>query len=155
MGDGASDLSGLVAVVTGAGRGLGRAHALRLAAGGAAVVVNDVGASASGHGRDGSVSARVVDEITATGGRAVANDVSIASFEGATSLVDAALEHFGAVHIVVNNAGFVTSTALADLEEHHLRELMDVHFIGTVGMMRAAIPHMMAARDGRIVNTLS
>ena len=149
------NLDGLVAVVTGAGRGLGRAHAIRLAAAGSAVLVNDVGANPSGQGTDLAVAETVSAEIVAAGGRAVANADSVASFEGAERIIDAAVEHFGSVDILINNAGFVTSTALSDLDEARLLSLMSVHFIGAVGTMKAAIPRMLGGGFGRVVNTVS
>src|ERR1700760_673749 len=98
---------GRTPIVTGAGRGMGRAHALLLAARGAAVVVNDLGGAVDGAGADEGPARSVVGEIEAAGGRAVANTASVASPEGAESIIATALEHFGGVDIVVNNAGIL------------------------------------------------
>jgi len=96
-----------VAIITGAGRGLGREHALLFASLGAKVVVNDLGGAVDGSGSDVSAAQSVVDEITAAGGQAVANTDSVSSFEGAKAMVDQAVSNFGDLHVVVNNAGIL------------------------------------------------
>src|SRR3954451_9408755 len=100
-------LDGRVAIVTGAGRGLGREHALLLAAHGARVVVNDLGGSASGQGADVSVAQTVADEIVAAGGEAVANTDSVSDWQGAKRLIDTAVDTFGRLDVLVNNAGII------------------------------------------------
>lgn len=148
-------LSGRVAVVTGSGRGIGRAEALHLASLGAAVVVNDIGSSMRGEGADTSPAAEVVAEIVAAGGRAVANSDDVASFAGGERIVQFAIDHFGRIDIVINNAGIVSSKGLHDLTEADLLRLFAVHCIGSVGTARAALPLMLAQGHGRIVNTVS
>ena len=146
---------GRTAIVTGAGRGMGRTHALLLAARGANVVVNDLGGAIDGGGADEAPARSVVSEIEAAGGRAVANTASVASQDGAESIVKTALDHFGAVDIVVNNAGILTShevpTSGADDVEHHL----SVHLMGAFNVTRAAWPYMAERSYGRVVMTTS
>jgi NAD(P)-dependent dehydrogenase (short-subunit alcohol dehydrogenase family) len=110
-------LENRVAIVTGAGRGLGRAHALRLAAEGAAVVVNDIGGAIDGEGSDVSPAEQVVAEIEAQGGRAVASFHDVADWDGARGLIATAVEAFGSLHVLVNNAGILRDQTLANLEE--------------------------------------
>jgi NAD(P)-dependent dehydrogenase (short-subunit alcohol dehydrogenase family) len=151
----AQHLAGRVAVVTGAGRGIGRAHALRLAAHGAAVLVNDVGGSMTGHGSDPSPADQVAKHVRGAGGRAAANHDDVSTFAGAARIVDDALEHFDRVDILVNNAGIVGDAPIEEITEETLTGLLSVHYLGTVGMCRAAVPHMRAQGHGRIVNTVS
>jgi NAD(P)-dependent dehydrogenase (short-subunit alcohol dehydrogenase family) len=110
-------LENRVAIVTGAGRGLGRAHALHLAAEGAAVVVNDIGGAIDGEGSDVSPAEQVVADITAAGGRAVSSFHDVSDWDGARALVESAVEAFGALHVLVNNAGILRDQTLANLEE--------------------------------------
>ena len=146
---------GRVAVVTGAGRGIGRAHAQLLAERGAIVVVNDLGGSVDGVGADEAPAATVVREITAAGGVAIPDHHDVSTVAGADALVTAAVEHFGHIDILVNNAGIIrwarVHEADADLLAHHLA----VHLGGSFNTTRAAWPHMVGQRYGRIVMTTS
>ena len=149
-------LTGRVALVTGAGRGIGRAHALELARRGAAVVVNDRGAALDGSGADPTPAEQVVTEIAAAGGVALADTTDIASLAGGRSAVARAVTKFGRLDIVVNNAGFAHgggTVAEPALEE--LDALVAVHLVGTLGTMAAAVPVMAEQAGGRIVNTVS
>lgn len=144
-----------MALVTGAGRGIGRAHAVLLAERGAKVVVSDIGVDLSGAGADGSVAARVVDEIVGTGGVAVADTNDIASFDGAAAAVEAGVQAFGKVDIVVNNAGLPGAASISDVTEEQLTRAFAVHFHGSIGTAKAAWPSMRAQGWGRIINTVS
>ncbi len=150
---------GRVAVVTGGGRGLGRAYALLLASRGAAVVVNDIGAALTGEGTDTGPAAEVVAEITAAGGRsggkAVACTESVATAAGAAAIVDAARNAFGRIDILVHNAGIVRRAPLAQMSEADFDAVLDVHLRGAFNLVRAALPAMTAAGYGRIVLTSS
>ncbi|MBF6438755.1 SDR family oxidoreductase [Nocardia cyriacigeorgica] len=133
-------LEGRVAVITGAGRGIGREHALLFAAEGAAVVVNDLGGSNAGEGSDAGPAQQVVDEIVAAGGRAVANTENIATWDGAKKLVEQAIDEFGKLDIVVNNAGILRDGFIAGLEESQWDAVIAVHLKG-----HAAVLHHAAA----------
>lgn len=148
-------LEGKVAIVTGAGRGLGRAHALTLARRGAAVVVNDLGCDPGGAGSDRGPAEGVVDEIERTGGVAIADTRDIGSLAGGAALVTAALRHFGRVDIVVNNAGIVRTTCVTDTDDTALDLMLAVHVKGSLGTAAAALPHLLEQGWGRIVNTVS
>lgn len=146
---------GRVAIVTGAGRGLGRAYAMLLAARGASVIVNDLGTSSEGDGHDEEVARSVVAEIASVGGRAVADDSDVATPEGAETLIARAVGEFKRLDIVVNNAGIVVwsdfpETTLDDLNRH-----LAVHVAGSFNVSRAAWPRMVSQHYGRIVNTTS
>ena len=143
---------GKVALVTGAGRGLGRAHARLLAARGARVVVNDLGTSGSGGGSDNSPAQAVVDEIRAAGGEAVANGDSV--IDGAR-IVQAALDHYGRLDIVVNNAGFLRDVAFHKMTAADWQDLYEVHLLGAFRILHAAWPGMRERGYGRVVNTSS
>ena len=124
-------LDGRVAVVTGGGRGIGRDHALSLARHGAKVVVNDLGGELDGTGSDPAPAQAVVDEIVGAGGEAVANGDDVADWEGAKGLVDAAIETFGDLHVVVNNAGILRDRVLANMTEEEWDAVIRVHLKGT------------------------
>jgi NAD(P)-dependent dehydrogenase (short-subunit alcohol dehydrogenase family) len=155
------DLRDKVAVVTGAGRGLGRSHALALAQAGAAVVVNDLGATLGGHGADLSPAQEVVAEIEAMGGRAVANGESVSDFEGAGRMVQQAIGELGGLDILVNNAGILQDRMLVNMTEGEWDAVIDVHLKGHFAPSQHAAAHWRArakAGDevrGRIVNTSS
>ena len=154
-------LEGKVAVVTGAGRGIGRGEALLLGALGASVVVNDLGTAADGGGRDLSVAQAVVDEIVAGGGKAVANGDDIASWDGAKSLIDTAVETFGGLDVLVNNAGFLRDAMSFNMDEEAFDAVVRVHLKGHFAPARWAAAHWRARAKagedvyGRIVNTTS
>lgn len=144
-----------VVIVTGAGRGLGREYALAFAARGAAVVVNDLGAEADGSGGSRAVAQGVVDEILAAGGRAVADTNSVATSDGARAIVRTALDSFGKVTVLVNNAGTIAYAALPDIGDEDWRRMLSVTLDGTFLMSRTVWPLMVAQGYGRIVNTTS
>jgi NAD(P)-dependent dehydrogenase (short-subunit alcohol dehydrogenase family) len=152
---------GRIAVVTGAGRGIGREHALSLAAHGAKVVVNDVGAAVDGSGGDLSPAEQVVQEIKGMGGEAVANGDSVSSWEGAQRLINTAIETFGDLHAVVNNAGILRDRVLANMTEEEWDAVINVHLKGTFAPSRWAAAYwrerFKAGQpvDGRIINTTS
>ncbi|MER5619430.1 SDR family NAD(P)-dependent oxidoreductase [Streptosporangium sp. NPDC002544] len=148
-------LDGQVAVVTGAGRGLGRAHALLLAERGAAVVVNDVGAALDGAGAELTPAEQVIKEITEAGGRAVADATDISTPEGAAQVVARAVETFGRLDILVNNAGILRDRTMAKLSPAEVDPVLAVHLGGTVWMTKAAWPLFTEQRYGRIINTTS
>jgi NAD(P)-dependent dehydrogenase (short-subunit alcohol dehydrogenase family) len=140
-----------VVVVTGAGGGLGRAYARFLADNGALVVVNDLGGARDGTGAGTSMADMVVDEIRNAGGQAVANYSSVATAEGAEAIVAMALEHFGAVHGVVNNAGILRDGAFHKSTDDAWDAVIKVHLYGGYHVTRAAWPHMREQRFGRVV----
>jgi NAD(P)-dependent dehydrogenase (short-subunit alcohol dehydrogenase family) len=146
---------GRVAVVTGGGRGLGRAHARALAADGATVVVNDLGVSLVGLGADDAPARQVVAEIEAAGGRALADTKDIASFAGGEALIERALTAFGRIDIVVNNAGITQQASIADLDPDVLHRHFAVHLESAIGTTRAAFAAMPATGGGSIINTVS
>ncbi|MEY3019834.1 MAG: hypothetical protein RLZZ272_818 [Actinomycetota bacterium] len=149
------DFDGRVAVVTGAGGGLGRSHALLLASRGARVVVNDLGGSRDGSGASASMADAVVEEIRAAGGEAVANHDSVATWEGGEAIVAAALESFGRIDVVVNNAGILRDVSFAKLAQPELDLVLRVHLYGGFHVARAAWPHLKEQGYGRIVSTTS
>ena len=143
-----------VVIVTGAGRGLGRSHALEFARRGARVVVNDLGGAVDGTG-SGPTAQSVVDEITRMGGQAIANTASVADESGAQSIVTDALEAFGRVDILVNNAGILRDKTFANITMDNFRAVVDVHLLGSVYVTRAAWPVMAENNWGRVVFTSS
>jgi NAD(P)-dependent dehydrogenase (short-subunit alcohol dehydrogenase family) len=150
-----------VAIITGAGRGIGREHALLFASLGAKVVVNDLGGAVDGSGADISAAQSVVDEITAAGGQAVANTDSVSSFAGAKAIIDQAVSSYGDLHVVVNNAGILRDRMLVSMSEQEFDDVIAVHLKGTFNITRhAADVWRDAAKAGTttdraIVNTSS
>jgi NAD(P)-dependent dehydrogenase (short-subunit alcohol dehydrogenase family) len=153
---------GRVAIVTGAGRGVGREHALLLAAHGAKVMVNDIGAGLDGSGKDASPASEVVATIKKAGGEAIANGEDVSSWKGAKAMVDAAIAHFGKLDVLINNAGILRDRMLTNMDESEWDSVIQVHLKGTFAPSRHAAAYW---RDeskkiggpvkGRIINTSS
>lgn len=154
-------LEGKVAVITGAGRGIGREHALLFASEGAAVVVNDLGGSNAGEGIDAGPAQQVVEEIIAAGGRAAANTDNIATWAGASNLIDQAVGEFGTLDIVVNNAGILRDAFLATITEAEWDAVLAVHLKGHAAVIHHAAAYWKARSKAgdqptaAIVNTAS
>lgn len=146
---------GKVAIVTGAGGGLGREHALALAARGARVVVNDLGVARDGSGSSHSPAEAVVAEITAMGGEAMANGASVTDFDAVKAMVAEATARWGAVDILVNNAGVLRDKSFAKMEIEDFRFVVDVHLMGAVNCTKAVWDGMRERNHGRIVMTTS
>ena len=144
-----------VAVVTGAGRGLGRAYALLLASKGAKVVVNDRGTSLTGDGVDAGPTGKVVQEITAAGGEAVACTESVATAAGGKAIIKSALDHYGRIDVLIHNAGNVRPGSLKVMTYEDFDAVVDVHLRGAFHVVRPAFPLMCEARYGRVVLTSS
>ena len=144
-----------VAVITGAGRGLGRAHALLLASKGAKVVVNDPGGSMKGDSTDSSPAEEVVQEIKAAGGEAIACTESVATPSGGKAIIQAALDHYGRIDILIHNAGIVRRASLKEITYEDFETVLDVHLRGGFHVVRPAFPLMCEAGYGRIVLTSS
>jgi len=144
-----------VVIVTGAGGGIGRDIALAMARDGAKVVVNDVGASMTGEGHDVGPAQRVVDEIRAAGGQALANGASVTDFEAVQAMVQQAVDAWGRVDVLVNNAGILRDKTFAKMDIADFRLVLDVHLMGAVHCTKAVWPHMQAAKYGRVVMTTS
>jgi NAD(P)-dependent dehydrogenase (short-subunit alcohol dehydrogenase family) len=141
-------------IVTGAGRGIGRAHALAFAERGADVVVNDLGGTRDGGGASAEPANTVVEEILRGGGKAIADLGDISTPEGADALVQAALAAFGRVDVVVNNAGiYHEGTPFADTTLDHFEKFWRVHLGGTINVTKSAWPHFIAQGSGRVINT--
>ena len=149
------DFKGRVAIVTGAGGGLGREHALALAARGAKVLVNDLGGARDGTGGSVSAAQAVVDEIVAAGGQALANGASVTDYDAVVAMVRQAIEAWGRVDILVNNAGILRDKSFAKMELADFRLVMDVHLMGAVHCCKAVWPLMNEQKYGRIVMTSS
>lgn len=150
-----SRFDGRVAVVTGAGRGLGRAYALLLSSRGAKVVVNDLGGSITGDGRDVGPAEAVVRDIQAAGGDAVASVESVGTQEGGKAIIQSALDHYGRIDVLIHNAGNVRYGSLAEISQEDFKAVVDVHLMGAFHLVQAAFPHMSKAGYGRIVLTSS
>jgi NAD(P)-dependent dehydrogenase (short-subunit alcohol dehydrogenase family) len=146
---------GKVAIITGAGGGLGRSHALELAKRGALIVVNDLGGSVDGEGGSHTAAQKVVDEIKAAGGEAVANYDSVATPEGGESIVQTAVDSFGRVDIIINNAGILRDASFKNMTKEMLEPIIDVHLKGAFYVTRPAWQLMRDQGYGRIVNTSS
>lgn len=146
---------GRVAVITGAGSGIGRSHALFFASRGAKVVVNDLGGTTAGTGGSRGAADAVVHEIRAAGGEAVANYDSVATEEGGRNILQTSLDTFGTIDILINNAGNVRDKSFAKMTLDDFRALVDVHLMGAVYCTHAAWPVMRAKGFGRIVMTTS
>ena len=152
---------GRVVVVTGAGRGIGREHALSLARHGARVVVNDLGGAVDGSGDDRGLAAAVVEEIAAAGGTAIADGENVADFDGARRMIEAAIDAFGDLHAVVNNAGILRDRMLVNMTEAEWDAVIEVHLKGTFAPSHHAIGYWRERAkagdhvSGRIINTTS
>lgn len=149
----ANRLEGKVAIVTGAGRGIGRGEALALAAEGAAVIVNDLGVSTAGEGTDEGPAADVVREIEAAGGRAAANTMDITNHEASSEIVKQALDTFGRLDIVVNNAGILRDRMIFNMTEAEWDAVVAVHMKGTFNLCKHAAVVFRQQRSGRFINT--
>jgi len=148
-------LAGKVAVVTGAGRGLGRAYVELLAERGARVVVNDLGTDVSGFGRDSTIAEQVADFVRSRGGEAIANDSDVATPRGGSDLIAMAIGHFGRIDLLVNNAGICGSQPFEDATLDDFDRYWRVHLGGPINTVKAAWPYMVAQRYGKIILTTS
>ena len=148
-------LEGKVAVVTGAGRGLGRAYVELLAERGARVVVNDLGTDVSGFGKDSTIAEQVANFIRSRGGEAIANDSNVSTPEGGSDLIATTIEHFGRIDLLVNNAGICGSQLFEDATLDDFDHYWRVHLGGPVNTVKAAWPYMVAQRYGKIILTTS
>jgi NAD(P)-dependent dehydrogenase (short-subunit alcohol dehydrogenase family) len=146
---------GKVAIITGAGGGLGRSHALDLARRGALVVVNDLGGAADGTGHSETAAQKVVDEIKAVGGEAVASYDSVATPEGGESIVQTAVDTFGRVDIIINNAGILRDTSFKNMTPDQVNPVLDVHLRGAFYVTQPAWQMMRDQGYGRVINTAS
>ena len=146
---------GRVAVVTGAGRGIGRAYARLLAERGAKLVVNDLGGSTAGEGTDGGPAQQVVAEILARGGEAVADTNDVSTSAGGASVIESAIDHFGRIDILVANAGIIRWGGLPEVDLENLERHLAVHLLGAFNTLRPAWPHFVEQAYGRVVLTAS
>jgi len=149
------DFSGRVAIVTGAGGGLGREHALALAKRGAKVVVNDLGGARDGSGGSASAAQAVADEIIAAGGEAMANSASVTDFAAVQAMVQETMAKWGRVDILINNAGILRDKSFGKMELDDFRLVIEVHLMGSVNCCKAVWPVMNAQNYGRIMMTTS
>jgi len=154
-------LDGRVCIITGAGRGIGREHALMMAREGARVVVNDLGGARDGTGEEAGPAQEVVEEIVAAGGEAVANTDDVSDFEGAGHMIGQAIEHFGGLHVLVNNAGILRDRMLVNMDEAEWDAVIKVHLKGTFAPTRHAAAHWREQAkagetvEARVINTTS
>jgi NAD(P)-dependent dehydrogenase (short-subunit alcohol dehydrogenase family) len=148
-------LEGKVVVVTGAGRGIGRDFALAMAANGAKVVVNDVGASVAGEGKDAGPAQEVVDEILAAGGSAVANTDSVADWDAANRIIKTALNSYGRLDCVINNAGILRDRFFFNMSVEEWKAVIDVHLNGSFYVARAAAPYFRRENSGSYIHMTS
>jgi NAD(P)-dependent dehydrogenase (short-subunit alcohol dehydrogenase family) len=151
----ALDFTGRVAIVTGAGGGLGRQHALALAQRGAKVVVNDLGGAVDGSGSSATAAGRVVAEIRSAGGQAIASAASVTDFDAVQGMVAQAMDAWGRVDVLVSNAGILRDKTFAKMDLADFRLVLDVHLMGAVHCCKALWPVMTAQKYGRIVLTTS
>jgi NAD(P)-dependent dehydrogenase (short-subunit alcohol dehydrogenase family) len=149
------DFKGRVAIVTGAGGGLGRQHALALAARGAKVVVNDLGGARDGSGGSVTAAQAVVDEIRAAGGEAIANGASVTDWDAVQAMVKQTMDTWGRIDVLVNNAGILRDKTFAKMDLSDFRLVLDVHLMGAVHCTKAVWPHMVEQKYGRILMTTS
>jgi NAD(P)-dependent dehydrogenase (short-subunit alcohol dehydrogenase family) len=151
----AISFEGRVAIVTGAGVGLGRCHALGLAARGAKVVINDLGVSRDGTGQSSEAALSVVEEIKAMGGEAMAHGADVSDEDAVKDMIGRAMDTWGRIDICVNNAGILMDKTFAKMDMAAFRKVVDVHLFGTANVAHACWPHMRAQKYGRIVLTTS
>jgi len=149
------NFEGQVAIVTGAGGGLGRQHALELGRRGAKVVVNDLGGSVDGSGGSASAAEQVAQEIRDNGGTAISNDASVTDFEAVQAMVDETVEKWGRIDILVNNAGILRDKTFSKLELENWHAVIDVHLTGSLNATKCVWPIMVGQKYGRIVMTTS
>ena len=149
------NFEGQVAIVTGAGGGLGRQHALELGRRGAKVVVNDLGGSVDGSGGSASAAEQVAQEIRDNGGTAISNDASVTDFEAVQAMVDETVEKWGRIDILVNNAGILRDKTFSKLELENWHAVIDVHLTGSLNATKCVWPIMVEQKYGRIVMTTS
>ena len=148
-------LENKVVIVTGSGGGIGRDFALAMAAQGAKVVVNDIGASVSGEGKDAGPAQKVADEIKAKGGTAVANTDSVADWEAANRIVECAVDSYGKIDVVINNAGILRDRFFFNMSVEEWKAVIDVHLNGTFYVSRAAAPYFKSQASGRYISMTS
>ena len=144
---------GRVAVITGSGRGLGNAYATLLASLGAKIVINDNGSAMDGAGADTSIAQQAADAITALGGEAIACTDSVATPEGGRAIIEAAMDTWGQIDILIHNAGNTRFDSFAEITTEAFRSVLDVHLLGAFNVTRPAFPHMINAGYGRVVLT--
>ena len=148
-------VQGKVVVITGAGGGIGRDFALAFARDGAKVVVNDIGTSVKGSGSDATVAQKVVDEIVAAGGSAVASNASVAEWDAASSIIETAMQAFGRIDAVINNAGILRDRMFFNMDIDEWRAVIDVHLNGSFYVARAAAPHFRKQESGAYIHMVS